>query len=89
MTYGRQSTNGFLLSVIHFAASQFGWKLDYIQEDASLLELLLLMRQHVYTHSEHKGFTLLDQERLDEAANVPWEELVRRNREELARQMGI
>lgn len=31
------------------------------------------------------GFTLLDQEKLDNLGKVPWEELVRRNRQQLAK----
>ena len=41
----------------------------------------------MHTSSENggDGFTLLEQEQMDAIANVPWEELVRKNREQLAK----
>lgn len=50
--------------------------------------LMLMVRQQVYVESNGKGFTLMQQEELEEQKNTPWEELVRRNREKLAKQMA-
>lgn len=76
-----------MLAAISFACQEFGWKFNYVVEDISLLALMLLMRQKVHTSSENggDGFTLLEQEQMDAMANIPWEELVRRNREQLAK----
>ena len=73
-----------MLSIISFCCQEFGWSFTYVVEDVSLLALMLLMRQKVHTSQEGgDGFTLFEQEQMDAAANVPWEELVRRNREQL------
>lgn len=69
---------------MNFAAETYGWSLDLIL-DSSFLVLLLLMNQHVYVQKGGKGLSLLDMEQLDETKDVPWEELVRRNREQLLR----
>ena len=76
-----------MLATISFACQEFGWKFNYIVEDISLLALMLLMRQKLHTSYDNggDGFTLLEQEQIDSIANVPWEELVRRNREQLAK----
>ena len=42
---------------------------------------MLLMRQKIFNESKNPGFSLQEQEMLDQ--DVPWEELVRRNREQL------
>lgn len=49
---------------------------------------MLLMREQLWTQTDKAGFSLLEQEKMDAERNVPWEELVRRNREQLARQMA-
>lgn len=76
-----------MLSIISFACQEFGWSFNYVVEDISLLALMLLMRQKVHSSSNGKGdgFTLIEQEKMDKAKDIPWEELVRRNREELAK----
>ena len=76
-----------MLATIGFACQEYGWSFNYVVEDVSLLALMLLMRQKVHTSTESggDGFTLLEQEQMDAIANVPWEELVRRNREQLAK----
>lgn len=86
-SYGAGSSNGWLLRVINFCCSQYGWPVEYVCEDARLVTLMLLMREKLWTDSGKAGFSLLEQERMDAQKDVPWEELVRRNREELARQM--
>lgn len=48
-----------------------------------------MLRQKSYLESEGKGITLLQQEELAEQKDIPWEELVRRNREKLAKQMSL
>lgn len=76
-----------MLSIISFACQEFGWSFNYVVEDISLLALMLLMRQKVHSSSNGKGdgFTLIEQEKMDKAKDIPWEELVKRNREELAK----
>lgn len=46
------------------------------------------MNEHVRKASGGKGLSLLDMEDMEEGKSIPWEEQVRRNREQLAR-MGI
>lgn len=80
-----------MLATISFACQEYGWSFNYAVEDVSLLALMLLMRQKVHTSSESggDGFTLLEQEQMDAAANVPWEELVRKNHEQIAKMSKI
>lgn len=87
-SYGAQSSNGWLLRVMSFCCSQYGWPVEYVCEDVPLVTLMLLMREKLWTDSARAGFSLLEQEKMDAERNVPWEELVRRNREQLARQMS-
>ena len=56
--------------------------------DQPLLILMLMVRQKAYVESNGKGFTLMQQEELKEQQNIPWEEMIRRNREKLAKQMA-
>lgn len=78
-----------MLAIISFACQEFGWSFQYAVEDVSLLALMLLMRQKIHSSSNGSGdgFTLLEQEEMDAIKDLPWEELVRRNREQLAKQM--
>lgn len=48
-----------------------------------------MLRQKTYVESNGKSMTLLQQEELAEQKDIPWEELVRRNREKLAKQMTM
>ena len=86
MGIGSRPSNGWMLSVISFACQEYGWSFDYVVGDISLLALMLLMRQKIHgsTNGKGDGFTLLEQEQMDKAKDIPWEELVRRNREQLA-----
>ena len=45
-----------------------------------MVSLLLLMRQHLATQDVNSGFTLQEQEMLE---NTSWEELVKENRKNL------
>ena len=76
-----------MLAIISFACQEYGWSFQYVVEDVSLLALMLLMRQKVHSSSDGKGdgFTLLEQEEMDAIKDIPWEELVRRNRLQLAK----
>lgn len=75
-----------MLAIISFGCQEFGWSFQYVVEDVSLLALMLLMRQKVHNSSQDgDGFTLKEQEQMDALQNLPWDELVRRNREELAK----
>ncbi|WP_407450911.1 hypothetical protein [Fibrobacter sp.] len=76
-----------MLATISFACQEYGWSLDYVLNDVSLLALMLLMRQKLHVESNGKdGFSLSEQEQLDGMAGTPWDELVRRNREMLRKQ---
>ncbi len=89
-SYGSKPSNGWLLSIISFACQEYGWSWNYAVEDVSLTALMLLMRQKVFTAANGKsGFTLLDQEKLDNLNNVSWEELLKRNRQSLKHEMNI
>lgn len=72
---------------MNFAAESYGWTRDMIV-DSSVLFLILLLNEHVRKASGGKGLSLLDMEDMEEGESIPWEEQVRRNREQLAR-MGI
>lgn len=89
-SYGSKPSNGWLLSIISFACQEYGWSWNYAVEDVSLTALMLLMRQKVFTAANGKsGFTLLDQEKLDNLNKVSWEELLKRNRQSLKHEMNI
>lgn len=77
-----------MLAVILFCCEEFGWTWDYAVSEAPLAAVMLLARQKLHAQGDGEGFTLSEQERLDKLRDVPWEELVRRNREELARTFG-
>lgn len=73
-----------MLSIISFCCQEYGWSFKHVVEEESLLALMLLMRQKVHISSETgDGFTLLEQEQLDSLKDVSWEELVKRNRQQL------
>ena len=76
-----------MLALISFCCGEFGWSWRYVVEDAALVSLMLLARQKAHDN-DCEGFTLREQESLDAAKDVPWEELVRRNRERLAKDMS-
>ena len=87
MSYGTQSSNGWLLSIIQSCCQTYGWDVTTVI-DQPLLILMLMVRQKAYVESNGKGFTLMQQEELKEQQNIPWAELVRMNREKLAKQMA-
>lgn len=68
---------------MNFAAENYGWTLEYITDQVSLLCLMLMMRQKMYDNG-HKGITLEDKEVID---NANWSELIKRNREALYKQL--
>lgn len=68
-----------------FACQEYGWKIQYVTDEVSLTMLMLLMRQKLFNSVDNGGFTLLQQEKLDNEKDIPWEELVRRNREQMAK----
>lgn len=72
-----------LLAVLNFAAQSYSWSLQEIY-DAPMLTLMLLMRQKLAQEGK-AGISLQDKEILD---NTSWDELLRRNREALYRQLG-
>lgn len=72
-----------LLAVLNFAAQSYSWSLQEIY-DTPMLTLMLLMRQKLAQEGK-AGISLQDKEILD---NTSWDELLRRNREALYRQLG-
>ena len=72
-----------LLAVLNFAAQSYSWSLQEIY-DTPMLTLMLLMRQKLAQEGK-TGISLQDKEILD---NTSWDELLRRNREALYKQLG-
>ena len=72
-----------LLAVLNFAAQSYSWSLQEIY-DTPMLTLMLLMRQKLAQEGK-AGISLQDKEILD---NTSWDELLRRNREALYRQLN-
>lgn len=72
-----------LLAVLNFAAQSYSWSLQEIY-DTPMLTLMLLMRQKLAQDGK-AGISLQDKEILD---NTSWDELLRRNREALYKQLG-
>lgn len=72
-----------LLAVLNFAAQSYSWSLQEIY-DAPMLTLMLLMRQKLAQEGK-AGISLQDKEILD---NASWDELLRRNREALYKQLN-
>ena len=71
-----------LLAVLNFAAQNYSWSLQEIY-DTPMLTLMLLMRQRLAQEGK-AGISLQDKEILD---NTSWDELLRRNREALYKQL--
>ena len=72
-----------LLAVLNFAAQSYSWSLREIY-DVPMLTLMLLMRQKLAQEGK-AGISLQEKEILD---NTSWDELLRRNREALYKQLG-
>ena len=72
-----------LLAVLNFAAQSYSWSLQEIY-DTPMLTLMLLMRQKLAQEGK-AGISLQDKEILD---NTSWDELLRRNREALYKQLN-
>ena len=72
-----------LLAVLNFAAQNYSWSLQEIY-DTPMLTLMLLMRQKLAQDGK-AGISLQDKEILD---NTSWDELLRRNRESLYKQLN-
>lgn len=72
-----------LLAVLNFAAQNYSWSLQEIY-DTPMLTLMLLMRQKLAQEGK-AGISLQDKEILD---NTSWDELLRRNREALYKQLN-
>ena len=72
-----------LLAVLNFAAQSYSWSLQETY-DTPMLTLMLLMRQKLAQEGK-AGISLQDKEILD---NTSWDELLRRNREALYKQLS-
>lgn len=73
-----------LLAVIHFAAENYHWPLRDIY-DYPMLTLLLLMRQKL-AQEGRAGISLQDKEAID---TTSWDELLKKNREQLRKMMHV
>lgn len=71
--------DGVLLALTSFGCSEFSWKLDYVLDEASMLSLLLLLRQKA-TNEGKQLFSLADKEAMDSKS---WDELLEENREKM------
>lgn len=77
-----------MLALVEFACREFGWSWRYAVEEASLLSLVLLMRQRAFSEGGGKGLGLDQQEELDRNAGRSWSELVAENRARMAPQLS-
>lgn len=66
---GVQMSNGFLLTIQHFCAKEYGWDLQQIN-NTSLISIMLLLRQHL-TSEGQCAFSLEEQEMLENGKS--WE----------------
>ena len=75
--------DGWLLALMSFGCSEFGWSMDYVLDGVSVMSLLLLMRQKMYNN----GLTmmkLIDKEHIDA---LDWDNMVQENHRMLMEQM--
>ena len=69
--------------MLHFCCNEFGYSIEYVLDDLSAVMALLLVRQKL-TVENKIGITLKQKEMID---STNWDEMVRQNREQLARQL--
>ena len=66
-----------------FGCAEFGWPLEYVLDQVSVLSLLLLLRQKS-TSAGKTMMTLADKEQID---SNDWQKLVEENHKKLAQTM--
>ena len=78
-----EKNDGWLLAITSFGCTEFGWPLEYVLDQVSVLSLLLLLRQKS-TNAGKTMMTLADKEQID---NNDWKKLVEENHKKLAQTM--
>lgn len=75
-----EKNDGWLLALMSFGCTEFGWPLEYVLDQVSVLSLLLLLRQKS-TNAGKTMMTLADKEQIDAG---DWGRLVEENHRKLA-----
>lgn len=75
-----EKNDGWLLALMSFGCTEFGWPLEYVLDQVSVLSLLLLLRQKS-TNAGKTMMTLADKEQIDAG---DWSRLVEENHRRLA-----
>ena len=75
-----EKNDGWLLAIMSFGCTEFGWPLEYVLDQVSVLSLLLLLRQKS-TNAGKTMMTLADKEQID---SNDWQKLVEENHRKLA-----
>ena len=75
-----EKNDGWLLAMMSFGCTEFGWPLEYVLDQVSVLSLLLLLRQKS-TNAGKTMMTLADKEQID---SNDWQKLVEENHKKLA-----
>lgn len=75
-----EKNDGWLLAMMSFGCTEFGWPLEYVLDQVSVLSLLLLLRQKS-TNAGKTMMTLADKEQID---SNDWSKLVEENHRKLA-----
>ena len=75
-----EKNDGWLLAIMSFGCTEFGWPLEYVLDQVSVLSLLLLLRQKS-TNAGKTMMTLADKEQID---TNDWQKLVEENHRKLA-----
>lgn len=75
-----EKNDGWLLAIMSFGCTEFGWPLEYVLDQVSVLSLLLLLRQKS-TNAGKTMMTLADKEQID---SNDWQKLVEENHKKLA-----
>ena len=78
-----EKNDGWLLAIMSFGCTEFGWPLEYVLDQVSVLSLLLLLRQKS-TNAGKTMMTLADKEQID---TNDWQKLVEENHKKLAQTM--
>lgn len=78
-----EKNDGWLLALMSFGCAEFGWPLEYVLDQVSVLSLLLLLRQKS-TSAGKTMMTLADKEQID---SNDWQKLVEENHKKLAQTM--
>ena len=78
-----QESDGWLLALMSFGCSEFGWPVEYVLDQISVLSMLLLLRQKS-TNEGKCHMSLADKEKID---SLDWSKAVEENHKKLAAAM--